>query len=95
MMNPMAKNMRSASKSTTLVVGQVVFLLLVSPVLLAQNRRVPLGTPSTATVHEGFTVPKYEILVAASELGRLQTLDKLRRQMRDIAVLAYGTLAQL
>lgn len=75
MMNPMVKNMKSASKSTTLVFVQVVLLLLVSPALLAQNRRVPLGTPSTATVHEGFTVPKYEILVAASELGRLQTLD--------------------
>ena len=40
----------------------------------AQTRSIQYGQRPSPNLHEGFTVPKHDILVAASELGRLSTL---------------------
>ncbi|MDC0288822.1 efflux RND transporter periplasmic adaptor subunit, partial [Rubripirellula sp.] len=53
---------------------QIGLLLCLSDSLSAQSSRLKVANQSGSAVHEGFTIPKYEVLVAASELGRLQSL---------------------
>ena len=63
-----------SAKSMGLIVLQSGLLLCLTGSLFAQSSRMKSAKQSGSEVHEGFTVPKYDVLVAASELGRLQSL---------------------
>jgi len=69
------RGLLQASKTVVLLLFiQLSLLVCLSGTLFAQSKRVAIAKPSGSSVHEGFTVPKNEVLVAASELGRLQLL---------------------
>jgi RND family efflux transporter MFP subunit len=75
MMNRSSQNLLRASKLTVLFIAKIALLMQFSPTLSAQTRSAQFTKPSGPSVHEGFTIPKFDVLVAASELGRLQVLD--------------------
>lgn len=56
------------------VVPCVLFLCL-SMTGSAQTRSIQFSQRPSPNLHEGFTIPKHDILVAASELGRLNSLN--------------------
>lgn len=68
------RTMLRANDSTGLLLIQIGLLFCLSDSLSAQSNRLKVVNRAGPAVHEGFTVPKYEVLVAASELGRLQSL---------------------
>jgi RND family efflux transporter MFP subunit len=74
MINRYGRIMLRANESTGLLLIQIGLLLCLSDSLSAQSSRLKVANQSGSAVHEGFTIPKYEVLVAASELGRLQSL---------------------
>jgi len=74
MINRHRLNLLRATKTLGLIVMQSGLLLCLTGPISAQSSRMKIAKPTGSEVHEGFTVPKYDVLVAASELGRLQSL---------------------
>jgi RND family efflux transporter MFP subunit len=68
------KTIDFASRSTFNAVVPCFLFLWLSTMVAAQTRSVQFGKRSSPQMHEGFTIPKHDILVAASEIGRLSTL---------------------
>ena len=84
MMKRNGKRCGVTGRKTVLLTTQVVILLCFAPLVMAQTRNLPSGPRPTSTMYEGFTIPKHEILVAASELGRLKTMEvKVGDKVRD------------